>query len=240
MPRKHKTHEASEKREGSGKTRKRNIERNLLALNTVLLIVIIAQLAALGPLAQSGTGGGTDTETAAPDNSIAASGNVMGNPDAPVTIIEYSDFQCPFCGRFFQQTLPLIKENYIKTGKAKLEYKHFPLSFHQYAQKAAEAAECAGEQGKFWEMHDKIFENQQALDTESLKSYARDIGLNGDQFDSCLDSGKYASKVQQDFNDGREAGVSGTPTLFVNGQKIVGAQPFETFKNAIEAELAKQ
>lgn len=173
---------------------------------------------------------------------IAASADddtVRGSKDAPVTIIEFSDFECPFCTRFYEQTLPLIEENYIKTGKVKFIYRDFPLSFHKNAQKAAEAAECADEQGKFWEMHDKIFENQNALDVTSLKQYAKDLGLDTTKFDSCLDSGKYADEVQRDFTDGQSYGVSGTPTFFINGIEVVGAQPYNTFEQIIEQELKK-
>lgn len=163
---------------------------------------------------------------------------VMGNPDAPVEIIEFSDYQCPFCARFFEQTLPQLEQNYIDAGKVKLIYRDFPLSFHQDAQKAAEAAECAGDQGKYWEMHDRIFGNQQSIGVDSLKQYAQQIGLDTGQFNSCLDSGKYAEEVQKDFSDGQAAGVSGTPTFFINGVKVVGAQPYSVFEQAIEQMLA--
>ncbi len=161
-----------------------------------------------------------------------------GSADAPVTIMEYSDFQCPFCSRFYSDTLPLIETNYIDTGKAKLIYRDFPLSFHANAQKAAEAAECAGEQGKFWEMHDKLYENQQSLSDSSFKTWAAEIGLDSATFDDCLDSGKYASEVAKDAQDGQAEGISGTPSFLVNGQKIVGAQPYAVFEQAIEAALA--
>ena len=162
---------------------------------------------------------------------------VMGSEDAPVTIVEFSDFQCPFCARFFSQTLPLIEKDYIDSGKVKLVYRDFPLSFHQNAQKAAEASECADEQGKFWEYHDKMFENQNALDTTSLKKYAEDLGLDTAEFNDCLDSGQMASKVQNDVNDGQKYGVTGTPTFFINGIKVVGAQPYSAFHEVINQEL---
>ena len=165
-----------------------------------------------------------------------------GNENAPITMIEFSDYECPFCGRYFQQTLPQIISEYVDTGKVKIVYRDFPLGFHQNAQKAAEATEVARELGgndKFWEMHDKIFENQQAMTVSDLKKYAREIGLNGGEFDSLLDSGKYASEVQKDLQDGQNAGVQGTPTFFINGQKLVGAQPFEAFQQIIEQELNK-
>ncbi|MFH1364782.1 MAG: thioredoxin domain-containing protein, partial [Candidatus Aenigmatarchaeota archaeon] len=141
---------------------------------------------------------------------------------------------CPFCSRFYSDAYQKIITEYVDTGKAKIVYRDFPLSFHPQAQPAAEAAECAGEQGMFWEYHDKIFENQGALSTESYKQWAADLGLNTEQFNSCFDSGTYRSEVQKDFADGQAAGVSGTPTFFINGQKLVGAQPFEAFKGVID------
>lgn len=164
---------------------------------------------------------------------------VMGSKDAPVTMIEFSDFQCPYCERFYSQTLPQLEENYIKTGKVRLVFRDFPLSFHQYAQKAAEASECANEQGKFWEYHNKLYENQAALDVDSLKKYAKDLGLDSSKFDQCLDSGKMASEVQKDFTDGQSYGVSGTPSFFINGIELVGAQPYSAFQQLIEQELNK-
>ena len=159
---------------------------------------------------------------------------------APVTIIEFSDYECPFCGKYFQQTYPQIVKEYVDTGKVKIVFRDFPLSFHANAQKAGEAAECAGEQRKYWEMHDKLFKNQNALEINSLKRYAKELGLNTKTFDDCLDSGKMASEVQKDFEDGQDAGVSGTPAFFINGIPLTGAQPFEAFKQIIEQEINKK
>jgi protein-disulfide isomerase len=164
---------------------------------------------------------------------------VKGDSDAPVTIIEFSDFECPFCTRFYQNTLSQIDEKYIKTGKVKFVYRDFPLNIHANAQKAGEAAECAGEQGKFWEMHDKLFDDGVSGGVDSFKQYASDLGLDTTKFNECLDSDKMASEVQKDFSDGSAAGVSGTPAFFINGIFISGAQPFEAFEQVIEAELAK-
>lgn len=161
---------------------------------------------------------------------------VKGSPNAPVTIIEFSDFECPFCTRFYQQTLPSIEKNYINTGKVKFVYRDFPLGFHANAQKAAEAAECAAEQGKFWEMHNKIFDGGE-LGVATLKQYATELGLDTSAFSECLDSGQMTSEVQKDFNDGKNYGVSGTPTFFINGIEIVGAQPYSVFEQAIEQEV---
>mgnify|MGYP001596113076 FL=1 len=174
------------------------------------------------------------------DNSFRLAENndiFKGNPDAPVTIVEFSDFECPFCAAFYQNTLPQIEENYIKTGKVKLVFRDFPLPFHANAQKAAEAAECAGEQGKFWEMHNMIFDNQEAIEIVDLKQNGKSFGLDIATFNDCLDLGKYADEVKKDMNDGAVAGVAGTPTFFINGEKVVGAQPFEVFKEVIEMKL---
>jgi protein-disulfide isomerase len=167
---------------------------------------------------------------------------VKGSKNAPITIVEFSDFQCPFCARFYTQTLPSIEENYIKTGKVKFIYRDFPLNFHQYAQKAAEAAECADEQGKFWEYHDILFQKQSewsSAGVEKLKEYAQNLGLDTAKFNECLDSGKYAGEVQKDYSDGSNYGVTGTPTFFINGIEVVGAQPYSVFQQIIEQELNK-
>jgi len=162
-----------------------------------------------------------------------------GDADAPVTIIEFSDYECPFCGRFYSQTLPQITSEYIDTGKVKFVYRDFPLGFHPQAQKSAEAAECAGEQDKYFEMHDLLFEKGVSGGVSSFKQYAKDIGLNTGEFDDCLDSGEMADEVKKDAADGQSYGVSGTPATFVNGRLISGAQPFSAFKAIIDEELAK-
>jgi len=192
------------------------------------------------------TGKVVDTNIQAPDVQAGEIARVqvsadddafIGDENAPVEIIEFSDFECPFCARFFSQTLDQINTEYIETGKARLVYRDFPLSIHPQAQKAAEAAECAGEQGKFFDMHDKMFENGVSGGVGLFKRYAQEIGLNQDDFDECLDSGKMAEEVQKDFTDGQKAGVSGTPAFFINGQMISGAQPFSVFKQAIDSAL---
>lgn len=164
---------------------------------------------------------------------------VKGEKNAKVTIVEFSDFQCPYCGRFYEQTLPSIQKDYIDTGKVKLAFRHFPLdNIHDYAIPAAEASECANEQGKFWEYHDEIFENQGLLNNEVLSTWAKDIGLDVEKFDKCMKDGKYKSKVQKDMSEGSSYGVRGTPAFFINGKILVGAQPFAAFKQSIDAELS--
>ncbi|MFH1256350.1 MAG: DsbA family protein [Candidatus Diapherotrites archaeon] len=179
---------------------------------------------------------GGNNNPAQPTGNLADDDAVRGAADAKVTIVEFSDYQCPYCGKA-EPTVEQILKDY--DGKVKLVFRDFPLSFHQYAQKASEASECAGEQGKFWEMHDMLFANQSNLTDAELKKYAADLGLDTAKFNSCLDSGAMASEVQKDFEDGQAAGVSGTPSFFINGQILVGAQPISEFKKIIDAELAK-
>ncbi len=167
---------------------------------------------------------------------------VMGDENAPVTIIEFSDFECPFCGQFYTQSLPQIIKEYVDTGKAKIYYRHLPLAFHPQARPAALASECANEQDAFWKYHDLLFENSSAIKTATTDKYvewATSIGLNSNQFKTCLESEKYAKNVDGDSAAAAAAGASGTPTFYINGQQLVGAQPFASFKAVIDAELAK-
>ena len=175
---------------------------------------------------------------------------ILGNPNAPLTIVEFSDFQCPFCLRFYQQTLPLLQENYIDTGKIKLVYRDLPLdNLHQNARTVHIAAECADEQEKFWEYHDVLFETQaewQSLDSSELQStlsqYATDLGLQAASFESCLQSQDMADEVNKDSLEAARYGATGTPTFFIGTEKdgfvkLVGAQPFSSFQNVIDTQL---
>lgn len=188
---------------------------------------------------------GDQQPSAAPSGPVEVSADddpVMGDADAPVTLIEFSDYECPFCGRFFSDTLPQIKSEYIDTGKAKLVYRDFPLSFHPRAMPAAIAAECVDELADdetYFEYHDLVFENQDSLSDSDLRGYAQSVGVDLGAWDSCFadEDGSMEAEVKQDLKDGQAAGVSGTPTVFVNGKKIVGAQPFSAFKSEIDAAL---
>ena len=160
--------------------------------------------------------------------------NVKGSTDAPVTMIVFSDFECPFCARAYE-TFVEVEETY--GDSLQIIFKNYPLSFHQYAQKAAEAGECANDQGMFWEMHDMMFENAGALTVDDLKSYASAIGLDTDTFNACLDSDEKADEVTADMNEGIALGISGTPTFIINGEMLVGAQPYEAFETAILSAL---
>jgi len=175
---------------------------------------------------------------------------IRGDKNAPITIIEFSDYQCPFCARFHTQTLPVLLDEYINSGKVNLVYRDFPIqNIHPNALPAAVAAECADEQGRYWEYHDMLFENQNSwagLEIGSavaaFKQYAVDLNLSQDQFESCLDSGKYLEEIRKDLNDGRDYGVSGTPGFFIGNDQIgyvqvSGAQPFEAFKQIIDSQL---
>jgi protein-disulfide isomerase len=132
-----------------------------------------------------------------------------GSRDAKVALIEYSDFECPFCGRFARDTLPLLEEEYVRPGRVLVGFRHYPLRIHPRAPKAAEAVECAGEQKKFWEMHDRLFQEPRQLEEASLRAHAREIGLNGQAFDACLD-GRMTAKIQADMDEGRRLKVTRT------------------------------
>jgi protein-disulfide isomerase len=159
---------------------------------------------------------------------------VKGPAGAPVTVVAFSDFQCPFCSRAVP-TLHEIEKQY--GNKVRIAFKQLPLPFHDKAHLAAQAALAANEQGKFWAYHDKLFENQQQLDRPSLEKYAQDLGLDMGKFKKALDSGKFKDKVDAEAKEGGAVGATGTPTFFINGSKLVGAQPFDAFKTAIDKEL---
>ena len=161
---------------------------------------------------------------------------VKGPKNAPITIVEWSDFQCPFCSRV-EPTLKQIEEQY--KGKVRIAWKNQPLPFHQNAKPAAMAAMAAHEQGKFWQMHDKLFSNQQSLDRASLDKYAQEIGLDMAKYKAAMDSNKFDQVIAADSAEGMKVGANGTPTFFINGRQVVGAQPFESFKTVIDEELKK-
>ncbi len=199
------------------------------------------------------TGNNEPTVPAEKVDAEVGNGAVLGDEDAPVTIIEFSDFQCPFCRKFWTETFGQIKQNYVDTGKVKFVYRHFPLEgLHPAANIAGQAAECVRELGgdeAFWKMHDKIYMEQNILDSGSatgavtktvtfgaadLKKWAKDLGYD---VGACLDSGKYKGAVDADTAEGASYGVQGTPAFFVNGNMLSGAYPYASFQQLIEAEL---
>lgn len=162
---------------------------------------------------------------------------VLGAKEATITVIEFSDFQCPYC-RQVQPTVKRLLEEY--QGKVKLVFRDFPLrNIHPQAQKAAEAAQCAADQQQFWPYHDKLFASSK-LNNDDLKQYAQEVGLNIEKFNACLESGTHATEVEKDLQDGQKAGVRATPTFFINGRQLSGAASYERFKALIEAALQRE
>ena len=168
---------------------------------------------------------------------VAADDPAEGAATAPVTLVEYSDFQCPFC----QRVAPTLRELRTKYGdKIRIVWKDFPLTqIHPNAFVAAQAGNCAREQGKFWEYHDRLFANQGALQPEFLKKYATEVGMDATKFNACLDSAKYEARVQESLGTGTGLGITSTPTVYVNGRMVNGAQPIEVFTGIIDDELAR-
>ena len=172
---------------------------------------------------------------------LAQTRHFSGDPNAPVTIIEFGDFQCPYCGRFFTQTEPQIDKAYIQNGKARFGFFNFAF-LGQESNWAAEASECAADQNKYWEYHNKLYsgqagENQGAFNKDNLKKFAKDLELDTSAFNECLDSGKYTQLIQDESSMASSIGVRSTPTFLINGQALVGAQPFEIFQQTIDSLL---
>lgn len=188
--------------------------------------------------------------SARPVTMSAGDGPSLGSDAAPVTIVEFSDYQCPFCKKHVLNTMPSLKSSYIDTGKVRYVFQDFPLdNIHPYARKAAEAAHCAGDQGKFWQMHDALFQSLSTLTPDSLKDFARDLPLDMEVFTACLDDGKYAKKVDEDVAAGSAIGVTGTPKFFIGKKKpdgtmvatvVKGAQPIEAFSQVIDRLLEEK
>lgn len=166
---------------------------------------------------------------------LSAADRSKGPADAPVVIVEFSDFECPYCQQA-TATMNALLERY--PDEIRFVYKDFPLPNHPHAFKAAEAGHCAHEQGQFWPLHDKLFAAQDALDVESLKAYADELGLDADAFGTCLDDARHAESVNDEMDAGRRLGASSTPTLFINGRPVLGALPLEVFDAIVREELA--
>ncbi|MGZ4821372.1 MAG: DsbA family protein [Terriglobales bacterium] len=209
----------------------------------------ILEVAALGAcIIALGCGGGgshpNQTSQPPPTPAVLAGSHILGDADAKVTMVTFCDFQCPYCKSFYTDTEWQIVNEYVKTGKAKIAFRHFPLSIHQNAQMAAQAAECAAKVGgndAFWKYHDTLFTKGRSdgtgLEAPSLKQYAADLQLDTATFNTCLDKQELAAIVSKDSADGEAAGVRATPTFFINGKSLVGALPFSSFKAAIDAQL---
>ena len=221
----------------------------LLIIASFLLGVLITKVQYLegGVSTNVQTGENTtqgDTTTQPPTGPVDVSVGhlpVQGDKNAKVTVIEFADFQCPFCKQWFEQVESNLIKEYVETGKVKFAFRHFAF-LGQESTDAALASECANEQKKFWEYHDYLYQNQGAensgaFSVENLKSFAVTLGLDSQKFDGCLDSKKYAKNVTKDQEEGNKAGVNGTPATFINGILISGAAPYEDFKKEIEKQL---
>lgn len=173
----------------------------------------------------------------------------MGSPDAKLVLVEYTDYQCPFCSRHSKNTLPQIKKEFIDKGKLRYVLKDFPLPSHRQARDGAEAAHCAGEEGKYWEMHDLLFANTRQMSLEDLEGHGEGLGLNMKKFKACLADDRYIKGIEGDVAEGRKGGVTGTPSFLlgtvtgdgvVEGVVIKGARSYASFKSEIEAQLKRK
>ena len=189
----------------------------------------------------------TAPQTPAPGAKVNVSAGhlpVLGDKNAKVTVVEFADLRCPFCQRLFNDVEPSLTKDYINTGKVKFAFRHYAF-LGPASTVAANAVECANEQGKFWDLHNYLYKNQppesdtSMYTVDNLSQVAGNLGMNQDQFKSCLSANKYQKNIDADFADGQKAGVSGTPATFVNGQIVVGAQPYASFKTIIDQELSK-
>ncbi len=219
------------------------IKRSHLRAAVALLLGFAGGYATARILGAGGLGTSRVTPIGAEPVAASVAGNlvpveVAGRPfrgpeQAAITLVEFTDYQCPFCARHFRDTYPVLLREY--EGTLKYVIRNYPVSsLHPHARKAAEAAECAHDQGQFWPYHDALFSHTTALQVDSLKRYAEDIGLNTAEFNRCLDTGEKADVVSRGLEDGRRYGVRGTPTFFINGRILVGAQSLAVFKSAID------
>lgn len=232
---------------------KRFLPRNITQVVVVLLVLAVGflfyQLQSLeknqiGNLVAVPSGSGQPTPTQ-PTKVNVAVGNfpVLGNTNAKVTMIEFADFRCPFCEQWFTNTEPQFIKDYVDTGKVKFAFRNFAF-LGPASTVAADAAECANDQGKFWDFHNYLYKNQPAetdtsmYNTDTLTQAAVNLGMTDSTFRTCLDNKTDDAKAAKDMSDGQAAGVSGTPSFFINGTPIIGACPFATIKGAVDAEIA--
>lgn len=228
--------------------RRRAAGRQLTRNWWIVGLVVVVAIGAAGviiALTQATKGSEEETSTVptvAPSERVCASGavpvdgRVCGQEDAPVKMVEYSDYRCSWCGRFARETEPEIQREYVATGKVQMEFRNMAIE-GEASELAAEAAECAAEQGKFWAYHDVLYENQQSFNAKVLKGFAEVLGLDLEAFDECLDSDRYADLIVEQRNQGVEEGVTGTPNFLINGELVRGALPFEEFRPIIENAL---
>ena len=240
---------ASKKKEETITLSKVTLWKGISGMLGVLLLISLISLFFTGGFGGEKSSGAAAPAAVAPKPSIQiAAGDMealadddpfLGDENAPVTMVEFSDYECPFCARFYSQTLNQIKSRYVDTGKVKFVYRDFPLSFHPQAEPAAIAANCAGMQGKYFEFHDKIFDNGGAAGKgrADYKRWAQELSLDIATWESCLNDPQQKLEIQKDMRDGAAVGIRGTPGFIINGQLISGAQPFSVFEQIIEAQL---
>jgi protein-disulfide isomerase len=224
---------------------------HVLAISIVIAALVIGGSFIYGSGARTGSGSLARTDTTIPrqpttHNPTADDDVILGDPNAPITLIEFGDYQCPYCKKMFDETEKRIRDAYIATGKVKMVYRDFPLdSIHPYARVAAEAAECARDEGKYWAYHDELYARQSKIPELDFVALAEKVGLNESAFRACIEAKKYTAEVEKDYQDGIASGITGTPATFVLGRDgkvakfIEGAQPYEIFKAAIDAALEK-
>ena len=176
----------------------------------------------------------TKTTTNINQETLIENKPILGNPNASLTIIEFADYECPYCREFYLNTFSQIKSEYINTGKAKYVYINYPLSIHPYAEKAAEAAECAGEQNKYYEMGNLLYTKGVEGGIKEYQTYAKELNLNMSKFNNCLGSNRTKPIIEKDIQEGDKVGVTGTPTFLIDGKKIIGAQPYSIFKQILD------
>ena len=227
----------------------------ILSVGGTLLLAGLVGCSTPAPAATNTPPVATNTppvSTPGPDETPEATGEplipldddpVLGSPDAPVTMIEYSEYLCPYCGRFALETLPLIEEEYIDAGKVKLVFRDFPVH-GQPAVMLAMVAECAADQGRFWEMNTLLFErteewSQSEDPLTTFQGYGEEIGIDQHELVNCLELGTPLERIQEDYNLGKQDGIGGTPSFLINGTLVVGAQPLEEFQRIIEEALAQ-
>jgi protein-disulfide isomerase len=199
-------------------------------------------------LAANANAAARPAEPTPPSEMTVGKQDFRGGSDAPVAIIEYADFECPFCGQYEHDIYPQISKDYIQTGKVKYFFRDLPLPMHPHAIIAARAAHCAGEQGKYWEMHDSLFAKQNAIREADMPGRAQELGLDAAKFSECLSGGRYTDEINKTAGEAQKMGIGGTPTFFIgtaspdgevtNLKMIIGARPYEVFKSAIDDTLA--
>jgi protein-disulfide isomerase len=210
-----------------------------------LIVLLVAGVAALSVLTSRSNNNVTAVDsTMAP---VPNQGHVIGSDSAPVEVVEFADFECPACGNFANLTEPDVRQRLVSTNQVRFRFVDFPLSMHRNTRAAHLAAWCAGEQGKFWEMHDAIFQNQDRWSGEAtsrpagiLDGLARQIGVNLDQYGSCMESRKYAPQIQANFEEGVRRGIASTPTFIIGTKQVASAIPYDEFKKYVDEALAQK